>query len=34
MTIDLRAGIGCCSVVVREASRIGMFLVDLAKRFG
>ncbi len=34
MTIDVCDGIGCCSGEVSDVSRIGMCLVDLARRFG
>lgn len=34
MRIDVSDGIGCCSGEVRDISRLGMCLVDLAKRVG
>jgi len=34
MSIDVSDGIGCCSGEVRDISRLGMCLVDLAKRLG
>lgn len=34
MQIDISDGIGCCSGTVRDISRVGLCLADLAKRFG
>lgn len=34
MQIDVSDGIGCCSGNVRNISRVGLCLTDLAKRFG
>lgn len=34
MSIDVSDGMGCCSGEVRDISRLGMCLVDLAKRLG
>jgi hypothetical protein len=34
MQIDISDGIGCCSGTVRDISRVGLCLTDLAKRFG
>lgn len=34
MRVDLSDGMGCCSAEVRDISRVGLCLVDLAKRFG
>ena len=34
MTIDVSDGIGCCSGVVCDVSRVGMCLADLARKFG
>jgi len=34
MSIDVSDGIGCCSGDVRDVSRVGLCLVDMAKRFG
>lgn len=34
MQIDISDGIGCCSGTVRDISRLGLCLADLAKRFG
>jgi hypothetical protein len=34
MRIDVSDGIGCCTGDVRDVSRAGICLVDVAKRFG
>ncbi len=34
MSVDVSDGMGCCSGEVRDISRLGMCLVDLAKRLG
>lgn len=34
MSIDVSDGIGCCSGKVHDISRLGICLVNLAKRFG
>ena len=34
MSVDVSDGMGCCSGEVQDDSRLGMCLVDLAKRLG
>ena len=34
LQVDISDGIGCCSGTVRDISRSGLCLADLAKRFG
>lgn len=34
MHIDVSDGIGCCTGTVRDISRLGLCLADMAKRFG
>jgi len=34
MQIDISDGMGCCTGTVRDISRVGLCLSDLAKRFG